>query len=67
MNLTNWISSLTLREGKKSSVKVGDVRELVKAICCDLYMDPAILAMAIKYGEKTAKKVVNGSGKAKKS
>ena len=54
--LTELYSAIAKREGKKSQVKIGDIREII-AILSDLMIKhPSIHALLTKNGERRAKK-----------
>lgn len=48
MTLTKLASTLALLEGKKSQVKIGDVRELIKLLRKLIKDDPSIIALLVK-------------------
>lgn len=55
MTINKLISQITNREGKKSEVKVGDVREVISILAEIINEDTSALAAIIAYAEKKKK------------
>ena len=55
MTINKLISQITKREGKKSEVKVGDVREVMSILAEIINEDTSALAAIIAYAEKKKK------------
>jgi hypothetical protein len=64
MTFNRLCSIIALKEGKKSSVKIGDVREILSMILNDSVLLDAIVNLAI---EKITKEVNMAKSKAKKT
>lgn len=55
MTIRELDSLIAKLEGKKRLVPIGQVRE-IRAIICDLILDPEILKLMLKAGKRRAKK-----------
>lgn len=56
MNLRDLYKEIAKREGKKSQVKIGDIREIV-AILADIFIKhPKTVSTLYKLGQRRAKK-----------
>lgn len=55
MNLKKLVSDLTKKEGKKSNVKVGDVREIIGLVSDEIYKNPLLVYDLYKNGKRRKK------------
>lgn len=55
LTLKQLISAIAVREGKKSQVKIGDIREILRVIADLAAEDPEVIVTLVRYAKKRAK------------
>lgn len=55
MTLNQLVSAIAAREGKKSQVKVGDIREILRVIADLMVEDPEVMVTLVRYANKRAR------------
>lgn len=55
MTLKQLISAIAAREGKKSQVKIGDIREILRVIADLAVEDPEVIVVLVRYANKRAR------------
>jgi hypothetical protein len=56
MTIKELASAIALAEGKKSQVKIGDIREILRIIADLMVEDPEVMVTLVRYANKRAKK-----------
>jgi hypothetical protein len=55
MTLKELASAIAKREGKKSQVKIGDIREILRIIADLMVEDPEVMVVLVRYANKRAR------------
>ncbi len=56
MNIRELASAIAKREGGKSNVKIGDIREIIAVLSDYIVDDPDLLVVMLEHGIKRLKK-----------
>ena len=55
MTLNQVVSKIAKKEGKRSEVKIGDVREIISLLSDMVYEEPSIAGLILKNGQRRSK------------
>jgi hypothetical protein len=55
MNVKELASAIAFAEGKKSQVKIGDIREILRIIADLAVEDPEVIVTLVRYANKRAR------------